>query len=66
MFEGKNRQCFGSFTSSLIEILKIVVALAVIVAVVRYVLTQGLPPRGKGRWRNVLNVLSDRSERHKR
>lgn len=39
--------------NSLIEILKIVVLVAVLVAIVRYVLTQGLPARGKGRWRNV-------------
>ena len=50
--------------NSLIEILKIVVLVAVLVAVVRYVLTQGVPPRGRGRWRNVLRDLDDRKERH--
>jgi len=52
--------------SSLIEILKIAVALAVLVGIGYIWFTQGLPPRGKGRWRNVLHVLSERSERRKR
>ena len=35
----------------IIDLLKIVVALAIIVGVCYYWLTQGPPPRGRGRWR---------------
>jgi hypothetical protein len=50
--------------SAIIDLLKIVALLAVLVAVVRYAIIQGLPARGKGRWRKVLNELSGRRERH--
>jgi hypothetical protein len=50
--------------SILIDLLKIAALAAVLVAVVRYLLTQGLPARGKGRWRKVLNELSGRREKH--
>lgn len=42
---------------TLFDILKIAVALIILVAIVRYLLTQGFPPRGKGRWRKVLKEL---------
>lgn len=43
---------------ALFEILKIIVALAVLVGVAYYWFTNGLPPRGKGRWKKVLKDLS--------
>jgi len=39
----------------LIDLLKIVAALAFIAALGYYWFTQGPPPRGKGRWRDVLS-----------
>jgi len=39
----------------LVELLKIIAGLAVIVGVGYYWLTHGLPPRGRGRWRQVLS-----------
>ena len=51
--------------SMIIDLLKIVAALAVLVAVVRYAITQGLPVRGKGRWRNVLRDLDSKREHDK-
>jgi hypothetical protein len=44
----------------LIDLLKIVAALAVIAALGSYWFTHGLPPRGKGRWRDVLSERRDR------
>ncbi len=39
-----------SFRDIIIDLLKIVVALAVIAGVIRYWLKEGPPPRGRGRW----------------
>ena len=47
----------------IVEFLKIVVGLAIISALVYYLITQGLPPRGKGRWRDVLKEIGDDKRR---
>ncbi len=44
---------------AIFELLKIMVGLLVLVGIIRYWMN-GLPPRGKGRWRRV---LSDREQR---
>ncbi len=49
-----------SLRDVIIDLLKFVSALAVIAGVTYYWLTQGPPPRGKGRWREVLRKLKDR------
>jgi hypothetical protein len=49
----------------LIELLKYLVALAVIAWLGYYWFTHGLPPRGKGRWHGTLNALSGRKERRR-
>ncbi len=46
-----------SLRDIIIDLLKIGTALAIIVGVCYYWLTQGSPPRGKGRWRDVLRKL---------
>jgi hypothetical protein len=38
----------------IIDLLKVIAGIAVIVIVADYWLNQGLPPRGRGRWRDVL------------
>lgn len=38
---------------TIVDILKITVALAVLVGIGRYYVIHGLPPRGRGRWRGV-------------
>ncbi len=49
---------------TIFDALKIIAALVVIAAVGYYWFTEGPPPRGKGgRWRSVLNALSDRRDR---
>jgi hypothetical protein len=45
---------------AIIEVLKIVIGLTVIAGIGYVVYNDGLPPRGRGRWRNV---LSDRRNR---
>jgi hypothetical protein len=50
---------------SIFDLLKIIAALAIIAAVGYYWFTEGPPPRGKGRWRSVLNALSDRRDRRR-
>ena len=50
---------------TIIDFLKIIAALAIIAAVSYYWFTEGPPPRGKGRWRSVLNALSDRRTRRR-
>jgi len=41
---------------AIVELLKIIVGLLILVGIIRYWMN-GLPPRGKGRWRRVLSDL---------
>src|SRR5712692_8184319 len=41
---------------AIVELLKIIVGLLIMVGIIRYCMN-GLPPRGKGRWRRVLSDL---------
>ncbi len=50
---------------TIIDFLKIIAALAIIVAVSYYWFTEGPPPQGKGHWRSVLKALSDRRTRRR-
>ncbi len=45
---------------TIFDLLKVIAALAIIAAVGYYWFTERPSPRGKGRWRSVLNALSDR------
>ena len=48
---------------ALFDLLKVVATLAIVAAGIYYWITEGLPLRGRGRWRSVLNALSDRGTR---
>jgi hypothetical protein len=50
---------------TIFDVLKIIAALAIIAAAGYYWFTEEPPPRGKGRWRSVLNALSDRRTRQR-
>jgi len=50
---------------TIFDMLKIITALVIIAATGYYWFTEGPPPRGKRRWRSVLNALSDRRDRRR-
>jgi hypothetical protein len=45
---------------TLFDFLKVVAALAIVAAGIYYWITEGSPPRGRGRWRSVLSERSAR------
>jgi hypothetical protein len=45
------------------EAIKVIVCLALLATIVDYLLTEDLPPYGRGRWRNVLDGLDGKKRR---